>query len=79
MKIGLNMEIFQLVLDAVHFVETYLQINSSEEKKQAAIGFVQYQINKLPGMSLTDLDDKFIDVSIELAVSFMNRVNKDKY
>lgn len=73
---GYTPNLIELVLDAVHFVEEYLASNTGEEKKRAAIGFVKHALNKHPVLAATDVDDKLVDATIELAVGFMNKFVK---
>lgn len=70
--------LFPILLEAVHFAEHFKKAKTSEDKKQAAVNFVKKEINKVPVLAETQIDDVLIDEGIEHAVGFLNRFKKAK-
>lgn len=70
--------LFPILLEAVHFAEHISEAKTGEDKKQVAIDFVKDEINKVPALSETQIDDVLIDEGLEHAVGFLNRFKKAK-
>ena len=68
--------LFGIIHDAVDFAERTCKAKTGEEKKEAAKDFLKKEVNKVPGLSATFVDDVVVDSGIEAAVKFMNKFKK---
>lgn len=70
--------LFGVIHDAVDYAEKNCKAKTGEEKKQAAIDFIKKEVNRIPALNATILDDMAVDAGIEAAVKFMNKFKKAK-